>query len=437
MSTEQQPTPPPMPDQGLPPVEPPSAQLIVRLFLVPALIVAGLVLLFLAGPFLYNWITPAADSRSADHFLRGLDSSNPDVRYRAASDLAQVLLRKVELASNPTFALDLADRLDDALKRTADAEKELAKKFEGLTAGQKAVEVKALEADRNLITYLIGALGNCLVPAGAPLLQQVAVQSSGMESVALAERRGRALFALATLGEGLRRFADLPAEAREKVLAELREEEERPDRATRAAAMRAYLQARSEGKPASLGVPDTLEKCAQDDDPFLRELAAFAAGFWAGPAVEEAKVESFLVTLAVDDGRGEELLEERREKAGNPAATREVTTIKGFTVQANAVASLARRGSAKTPLDRLAMLLSPEELRAVFVLRDRAGKDTPNEALVVHTLLSALKATAKFVKQRPEARAKLEPLVKALAADRNAAVSAEAREALHAFQGPG
>src|SRR4051794_27958264 len=192
MSTTPTPNPPPA-DPGLPPVEPPSAQLMIRLFLVPGLIVAGLVLLFLAGPWLYGVVMTAmgsapADSRSAAEFLRQIDSPNPDIRYRAASDLAQVLLRKVELASDPGFALDLADRLDDALTRTADDEKALAAKYDRLETGERLREVKKLEADRNLVIYLAAALGNCVVPAGAPLLTRMAAQEGGMEPVALAER---------------------------------------------------------------------------------------------------------------------------------------------------------------------------------------------------------------------------------------------------------
>jgi hypothetical protein len=434
------PTPNPPADPGLPPVEPPSAQLMIRLFLVPGLIVAGLVLLFLAGPWLYGVLMTAmgsapADARSAAEFLRQIDSPNPDIRYRAASDLAQVLLRKVELASDPGFALDLADRLQDALSRSAEAEKTFAAKSDGLTTGERLREIKALEPDRNLVIYLAAALGNCVVPAGAPLLRGMAEQEGGMEPVALSERRGRALFALATLGENVKRFDALEEPKREAIMEKLSLEPVRTKgRGPRAAACLAYLSARDAGEPATLGVPATLRKCADDDDPFLREMAGFAATFWTGPAAEEAALEAMLTALVRDDGRGEEKLDERRERDPNTASTREVTTKRGFTVRANATIALARKGSARTDLDALATLLSPDELRGVFVLRSKDGTDRPNEALVVVTVAGALKASAVLAKQRPEARGRLEPLVKALAGDRNAALAAEAREALHAFK---
>ena len=44
------------PGPGLPPVQPPSGQMILRLFLVPGLIVGLLVVLFLVGPSLARWV---------------------------------------------------------------------------------------------------------------------------------------------------------------------------------------------------------------------------------------------------------------------------------------------------------------------------------------------------------------------------------------------
>src|SRR5947209_18261178 len=100
------PTPPA--DPGLPPVTPPSGTMILRLFLVPALIVVGLVGLFLIGPKIANWAGQLVgrswgEARSGEAFLRDLDDANPEVRWRAASDLAQVLLRNDQLAADVGF----------------------------------------------------------------------------------------------------------------------------------------------------------------------------------------------------------------------------------------------------------------------------------------------------------------------------------------------
>src|SRR5947209_7767626 len=100
-------TPSPSADPGLPPVAPPSGRFIAQLFLVPGLITLVLVLIWLAGHYL------VAEKRSPKYFIDNLDSSNEDIRWRAASDLAQVLKRpeSIDLASDAGFALDLAERL--------------------------------------------------------------------------------------------------------------------------------------------------------------------------------------------------------------------------------------------------------------------------------------------------------------------------------------
>src|SRR4051794_6770152 len=165
------PSTPEPPDQGLPPVTPPSAGAFLQLFVVPGIIVAVLVGLFLLGPTLYDWVgrlagrTPG-DARSAAQFLRDLDNTNPEVRWRAASDLAQTLPRNDDLAQNVEFALTLADRLQAALDNSKEAEKAYADRQADLNPDEKARELKKLEPDRTYTIYLSGALGNFMVPVG-------------------------------------------------------------------------------------------------------------------------------------------------------------------------------------------------------------------------------------------------------------------------------
>ena len=68
-------------DPGLPPVAPPSGKFILQLFLVPGLIVAGLVLVALG----LQWLTGA--HHNPEKYLEGLDDPNPEVRWRTAADL--------------------------------------------------------------------------------------------------------------------------------------------------------------------------------------------------------------------------------------------------------------------------------------------------------------------------------------------------------------
>src|SRR5436189_5962827 len=85
--------------QGLPPVAPPSGRFILQLFLVPGLIVAGLVLFALG----LQWLTGA--HRNPEKYLDGLDDPNPEVRWRTAADLSQVLPGNEAFAQNVGFGL--------------------------------------------------------------------------------------------------------------------------------------------------------------------------------------------------------------------------------------------------------------------------------------------------------------------------------------------
>src|SRR5919204_6925535 len=98
----------PDPAKGLPPVVAPSGRFIAQLFLVPGLIVAGAVTVLLG----FSWL--AGGSRSPEAFLRDLASANLDIRWRTASDLAQVLKRDERLATDPVFGLKLAGLLRQA-----------------------------------------------------------------------------------------------------------------------------------------------------------------------------------------------------------------------------------------------------------------------------------------------------------------------------------
>lgn len=110
-------------DAGLPPIEPPSARFIVQLFVVPALIVAAVIGVYLLFGKLasrdVDWREHAADLRSA----------NPQVRWRAALGLAQLLeadtlrgTRDKPLAEEADLAAELAETLTQELSRPVEGE---------------------------------------------------------------------------------------------------------------------------------------------------------------------------------------------------------------------------------------------------------------------------------------------------------------------------
>jgi hypothetical protein len=427
----------PAPDPGLPPVSPPTGRMFLRLFGVPALIVGGLV----AALILFGWVgrmvtgQGAGASHSADEFLRGLDDSNPEVRWKAASDLAQVLLRDDRLASDTPFALELAARLDRARLGSAANEQSYAERLPHLTPEEAARQGKSLEGDRNYILYLAACLGNFMVPAGVGPLEDLAGQETGLEPRALMDRRRQAVWVLANLGENLKRFDKLPPDKQQAVLDQL-EIAQKGEHATRARQLADCLRRRLDGKPGALGVDRVLEKCADSANPSLREMAAFAMNFWSGTAAEDARMEKALLRLAHDDGRGEAELSEQLE--ANPEPTRTIIKRPGFRVQVNASVALARRGSPKTPLGLLAEMLDETILRERFVLQDKkSGQEQPNEDMVVGTLVNALQAVPELHRKRPEMDlSALRPPIDRLAQNANKAVRIEAVQAQLALDAP-
>src|SRR5437764_4481281 len=134
---------PSMPQRGLPPVTPPSGRFIAQLFLVPGMIVLVAVLLLLAFRYLLS------GGYEPTNFLKQLDSDNADIRWRGASDLAQVLKRpeSVNLRADPAFALDLAQRLQDGLDDLAAEEKRIHERSQ-VPAEQPGAWAKSLDAKR-------------------------------------------------------------------------------------------------------------------------------------------------------------------------------------------------------------------------------------------------------------------------------------------------
>jgi hypothetical protein len=446
------------PVKGLPPVTPPSGKFIAQLFLVPLAIVGGIALVFLAIVWLFGDVLGGLGGpRTPVQFLDKLDKSNPDVRWRAAADLAQTLLRDDQLASNPRFALDLAERLRKTMDAAAAGDKavadrlskhpHLAERLSRLVQNQpdperdpsdadwKALEDdwKKLEPDLNYVMYLSACLGNFAVPAGVPLLNEQALKEPLDVNIAVTLQRRRAVWALANLGENLRRFDQLPPERQAAVLAELEEEVsgKQAERSRLAQMMHDYLKDRQAGKRGTLGADVALERCAQDDqDPFLRELAGFALGFWEGTPDENKRMNQALLRLTSDPGTGNETLAKLFDSRGDKDKDSvPITKRSGSRIHYNATVALARRGADGDYVSRLEEMLDEEEQLKNHRLQRPNGKEDPDEATAYLTVLSALKAVAELQARRPEMLANRPALAVAVAKlkeSKNAAVRAEA-----------
>ncbi len=376
----QSPAPAPAPSggKGLPPVLPPSGTHIVKLFVVPLLIVGGLLL----GAFLFLRLTGGSVVRSPQSFLNDLRSGNEDVRKRAASDLAQVLLRDDQLASDPAFGLDLAGELPQAVR---DADRDQA-------APDARAGAASLRASDNYLFYLTACVSHLSTPVGVPVLKQMALDGGPGPANARMTRRWRALWALANLGDNLTRFDKLPPERQEAVLAGFeREAAGEGDRAAWAGLALAYLKDRRAGKADSLGVDEVLVRCSAEKDPFLREIAVFALNFWDGPQVEDA-----LVARLDDKGEGEELLADFA--AGDQGQDyQQFTRTPGLRIRYNAAVALARRGSGRAPLDLLRDMLDESEQLDQNRLRFRKdGHEAADEATAYDVVQTALRAVAEL-----------------------------------------
>jgi hypothetical protein len=278
---------------GLPPVVPPSGRFIAQLFLVPGLIVAGAVIVLLG----FTWL--AGGNRGPTAFLRDLQSGNPDIRWRTASDLAQVLKRDEKLAADPDFGLELADLLKRAL---AELERAEATPAAGTQSPEEiARERKETLARRGYVQYLCASLGNLITPVGAPVLADLARKSPSRDPKTDALLRRQAVWALATLGDNLPRFGKLTPEQQAGVIEKLTEAAggSKGDTAGWARRSLAYF-----NKSGSLGAIDGLTACAAADDPFLRKQTAHALSFWFGTDEENQRAETALLALAHDDGHG-------------------------------------------------------------------------------------------------------------------------------------
>jgi hypothetical protein len=310
------------------------------------------------------------------------------------------------------------------------------------TKQEAEVEQKRLEPERTYILYLASSLSHFKIPAGVFILKDMATQEGGMEPRNLARQRRLAVWHLANLGESVNTFDKLSPPQQAAILHQLDTAAEQGPRPEWARACRDYLRKRQEGHSDTLGVDQVLIRCSEDDNPFLREIAAFAMNFWTGTAKEEEALEEALVRLSHDDGRGEEKLndlleEEAQEEAAlttqplsRQGDTRTLVKKKGYKIQATATVTLARRGSTRTRVDLLEEMLDPDYLRQVFRTQNKqTGEERPDEAVVTQTVLNALKALAKLHEKRPELPLKGCPgaVAKLLDSD-NAAIRNEAKE---------
>jgi HEAT repeats len=100
---------PPLGEDLLPPVERPSARFIIQLFVAPALIVIGIVAVWL----LFNWLVRQTSAQPKD-LIKGLEQGARVARWQRASELANMLRNKryADFKRDGSSAAHLAQILD-------------------------------------------------------------------------------------------------------------------------------------------------------------------------------------------------------------------------------------------------------------------------------------------------------------------------------------
>jgi hypothetical protein len=286
--------------RGLPPVTPPSGRFIAQLFLVPGTIVFIAVLLMLAFSNLLG------GSQDPAGYLKQLDSDNTGVRWRGASDLAQVLKRpeSMNLKTNATFALDLAQRLRTGLDDLNQEEKRVQDKTaQGSAQAKEAAWGKPLDAKRDYVSFLAAAIGDFYVPVGVPLLSEMVLRAESPDPRNILRRR-QALGSLCNLGNNLKEFDKLPKEKKAEIMDLLvketaGKESPRTDFARHGLYYLDRAKLSAEKESSIVMVDATLAKVAEDQDQYLREWVALAFNFWDGPLAEPT-----LQKLGRDKGQG-------------------------------------------------------------------------------------------------------------------------------------
>ena len=288
------------PPAGLPPVQPPSGRLIVQLFVVPGLIILGVVLVLLG----LNYIRQR--EREPAFFIEQLESDNADIRWRGAADLAQVLKREepatLRWKADPAFALDLTKALAKAFKDLKDEERRIGEQIAASTDKDKELLWRKLRPQRDYVSFLVSALGEFHVPVGVPVMCDILLYKDTPDLKGNTLQRRKAMWALMNLGENVKGFAKVPQEHRALVLTELaKESQEQTARGDWARTGLYYLdKSKLSSEPTGITkVDEVLVETAKADDRFMRELTAMAFNFWDGPLARRT-----LLALADDAGRG-------------------------------------------------------------------------------------------------------------------------------------
>jgi len=179
------------PQKNLPPVQPPSAGFIVQLFVIPALVVLVIVLVWL----LFNWLAHMGGNPTA--YVAAMKANRAN-SWQQAYNLAEELQRNDDARNDPELAKDVASFLDELLAQPLPKDERPDKHHRDL---------RKEEAQRR--GFLCQALGQFRLPEQTlPVLLKAAAPTEEKDESGLRVRIA-ALQALAVLADNMRDTAPL------------------------------------------------------------------------------------------------------------------------------------------------------------------------------------------------------------------------------------
>jgi hypothetical protein len=153
------------PDKNLPPVQAPTLGFLVQLFVIPGLIVAVIVMVWM----LFNWLAHMGSDPSKELDVLASGSKG---RWQAAYNLAKQLAedKQGKLTGNPEMAAKMAAVLTTALDTP-------------LNKGTKPTDINEKQEALQLRYYLVRSLGLFTVDSGAKVLLRAAAPSDDADEL--------------------------------------------------------------------------------------------------------------------------------------------------------------------------------------------------------------------------------------------------------------
>ena len=161
----------------LPPVEPPSAGFILQLFVVPAVIVAVLIVVVaLFGKL-------AEGRRDPTEYLRAIREDNENLRWRAAFELANLIQNEKSLATDPKLVAGVASLLEESLAKARPNEDARLRQYLAATLGVFTTLDSAPASGR--VVDPLGVLAQALDPKQPKDVRMTAAESLARQAARL------------------------------------------------------------------------------------------------------------------------------------------------------------------------------------------------------------------------------------------------------------